>query len=123
LLYQDYKGGQEAALRQAQAYFREFANRCGRDVDKVAEAQRRIKNIDETFEALRLAAEMEKQAAEDAKKMAEEQKKREAEEKAAAEKKAAEDKKAKEGEKPKSGATPIKAADGGAAKPAVPAKK
>ncbi len=76
LLYQDYKGAQEAALRQAQTYFRDFVSRCGaQQVAKVKEAEVRIKNIDETIDAIKNAAVLQKQAEEAARRSEEEAKK------------------------------------------------
>jgi tetratricopeptide (TPR) repeat protein len=63
LLYQDYMSGAEGELKKAQGYYREFASRCGgQDKDKIADADRRIKNIDETFRALAEAAELQREA-------------------------------------------------------------
>ncbi len=76
LLYQDYKGAQEAQLRQAQTYFRDFVARCGaQQVAKVKEAEVRIKNIDETIDAIKNAAVLQKQAEEAARRSEEEAKK------------------------------------------------
>jgi tetratricopeptide (TPR) repeat protein len=64
LLYQDYMSGQDAELRKAQTYYRDFASRCNGAAakDKIADADRRIKNIDETFAAMIEAKKLEEEA-------------------------------------------------------------
>jgi len=98
LLYQDYKGGDKPVLQKAQEYYRQFLSKAnGNTPDPLKkEAEKRIKDIDETFVALAEAAkmqaeaeEMQKKAEEQQKKMEEEMKKQEAAEKAAADKTAA----------------------------------
>ena len=78
LIYQDYKDSQEPTLLKAKDYFNEFLARGG-TTDKVNEARRRIKNIDDIIaanrEAARLGAEAERIG-----KMQEEQEKRAKEE-------------------------------------------
>ncbi|HJZ87372.1 MAG TPA: tetratricopeptide repeat protein [Polyangia bacterium] len=63
LLYQDYMGTSEAELRKAQGFYREFVSRCSNERDKVAEAERRTKNIDETFAANAEMKRLEQEAA------------------------------------------------------------
>lgn len=76
LLYQDYKGSGEQSLKQAQGYFRDFVARCGATQPvKAKEAEVRIKNIDETIDAIRNAAVLQKQAEEAARRSEEEAKK------------------------------------------------
>jgi tetratricopeptide (TPR) repeat protein len=60
LLYQDYKTAEDNSnLKKAQEYFRTFAG-CGRaDKKKVEDAQRRIKDIDDTFTAIEEQKKME----------------------------------------------------------------
>jgi tetratricopeptide (TPR) repeat protein len=93
LLYQDYKGGDKPVLQKAQEYYRQFLSKVnGSTPDTLKrDAEKRIKDIDETFVALAEAAkmqaeaeEMQKKAEEQQKKMEEEMKKQEAAEKAAA---------------------------------------
>ncbi|HEY4183788.1 MAG TPA: tetratricopeptide repeat protein [Polyangia bacterium] len=92
LLYQDYKGGDKPVLQKAQEYYRQFLSKVnGNTPDALKkEAEKRIKDIDETFVALAEAAkmqaeaeEMQKKAEEQQKKMEEEMKKQEAAEAAA----------------------------------------
>ena len=93
LLYQDYKGGDKPVLQKAQEYYRQFLSKANATTPDPLkkEAEKRIKDIDETFVALAEAAkmqaeaeEMQKKAEEQQKKMEEEMKKQEAAEKAAA---------------------------------------
>jgi len=63
LLYQDYKDYQEPTLLKAKEYFNEFLSRPNAPPDKVAEAKRRIKNIDEIIAANREAAKLQEEAA------------------------------------------------------------
>jgi tetratricopeptide (TPR) repeat protein len=68
VLYQDYKSGQEPDLTRAKQLFGEF-NACGRaDQEKLKDATRRMKDIDDTFKAIAEAKKME----EETKKMQEE---------------------------------------------------
>ena len=64
LLYQDYMSGSEAELNKAKGYYRDFSSRCQTFAakEKIADADRRIKNIDETFAALVEAKKMEEEA-------------------------------------------------------------
>lgn len=87
LLYQDYKGGDKPVLQKAQEYYRQFLGKAnGSTSDGLRkEAEKRIKDIDETFVALAEAAklqaeaeEMQKKAEEQQKKMEEEMKKQDA---------------------------------------------
>jgi tetratricopeptide (TPR) repeat protein len=76
LLYQDYKGASEMALKQAQTYYRDFVTRCAStQVAKAKDAEVRIKNIDETIDAIKNAAVLQKQAEDAAKRSEEEAKK------------------------------------------------
>jgi hypothetical protein len=65
LLYQDYMSGSEQELRKAQTYYRDFSSRCSStaDKDKIQDADRRSKNIDETFKAMQEAKVLEAEAA------------------------------------------------------------
>ena len=92
LLYQDYKAGDKPALQKAQEYYRQFLGKVGSNTPDGLrrDAEKRIKDIDETFVALAEAAklqaeaeEMQKKAEEQQKKMEEEMKKQEAAEAAA----------------------------------------
>jgi len=60
LLYQDYKTAEDNSnLKKAQEYFRTYSS-CGRsDKKKVEDAQRRIKDIDDTFAAIEEQKKME----------------------------------------------------------------
>jgi Flp pilus assembly protein TadD len=87
LLYQDYKGGDKPVLQKAQEYYRQFLGKAngGTSDGLRKDAEKRIKDIDETFVALAEAAklqaeaeEMQKKAEEQQKKMEEEMKKQEA---------------------------------------------
>ena len=51
LIYQDYKDYQEPTLLRAKAYYQDFLNRPGAPGNKINEAKRRIKNIDEIIAA------------------------------------------------------------------------
>jgi len=108
LLYQDYKNvADNSNLREAQKFYNEYLS-CGKtDQKKVADAQRRIKDIDDTFAALeqqkKMEAELKEQQAEmekQQKAMEAQQKEQEEAAKAAAEKEAATKKEATP-EKPK----------------------
>lgn len=62
LLYQDYKAdptGQNANLKQAQEFYRQYVNCQKSTPRKVEDANRRIKDIDETFVAIENAKKME----------------------------------------------------------------
>ncbi len=118
LLSQEFNYKADAAnsqLKTAQTYFNQFIS-CAKDRDKVrvTEAQRRIKDIDDTFKAI----EEQKKIEEENRKLMEEAQKIEAAQKAAAEKAAAEQNK---GADPK--AADPKAADPKAADPKAPEKK
>jgi tetratricopeptide (TPR) repeat protein len=63
LLYQDYKDSQEATLLRAKEYFNDFINRSSAPSDKVGEARRRIKNIEDIIAANRDAARMQQESA------------------------------------------------------------
>jgi Flp pilus assembly protein TadD len=78
LLYQEYKGIDRPALQKAQQFYRDFISRARSD-GKRKEAQKRIKDIDDTLAALDEAAKMQKEAEEMQKKMEEQQKKMEEE--------------------------------------------
>ena len=54
LLYQDYKGGDKPVLQKAQEYYRQFLSKVnGNTPDTLKrDAEKRIKDIDETFVAL-----------------------------------------------------------------------
>jgi tetratricopeptide (TPR) repeat protein len=87
LLYQDYKGGDKPVLQKAQEYYRQFLGKANDSTSDGLrkEAEKRIKDIDETFVALAEAAklqaeaeEMQKKAEEQQKKMEEEMKKQDA---------------------------------------------
>lgn len=64
LLYQDYKST-PPDLTEAQKYYNKYASCPGQDPEKLADARRRIKDIDDTFKALeeqkKLEAELKKQ--------------------------------------------------------------
>jgi len=115
LLYQDYKGGDKPVLQKAQEYYRQFLGKAngGTSDGLRKEAEKRIKDIDETFVALAEAAklqaeaeEMQKKAEEQQKKMEEEMKKQEAAEAASKGGAAAP---AAAGAAPAAGATPAEA--------------
>ena len=78
LLYQEYKGIDKPALQKAQQFYRDFVGRA-RNENKRKEAQKRIKDIDDTLAALDEAAKMQKEAEEMQRKMEEQQKKMEEE--------------------------------------------
>jgi tetratricopeptide (TPR) repeat protein len=78
ILYQEYKGTDKAGLIKAQNYYREFLQHA-RSSTKRREAEKRIKDIDETMAALEEAARMQKEAEEMQRKMEEQQKKMEKE--------------------------------------------
>jgi tetratricopeptide (TPR) repeat protein len=75
VLYQDYKNAADNSnLREAQKFYNEFVS-CGRgDQKKVADAQRRIKDIDDTFVALEEQKKMEAQLKEQQAEMEKQQK-------------------------------------------------
>ena len=126
VLYQEYKGGSDKPmLQKAQNYYRDYLTRSHSPKMK-QDAQKRIKDIDDTFAALieaekmmKEAEEMQRKAEAQQKAMEEQMKKMEADEKAAAEaeKKAAEDAKLKAEEDKK------KAAEEKAKKPEDPKAK
>jgi len=117
LLYQDYKGGDKPVLQKAQEYYRQFLSKVnGSTPDTLKrDAEKRIKDIDETFVALAEAAKMQAEAEEMQKKAEEQQKKMEEEMK---KQEAAEAEAAKGAAAPKDGAKPA-GKDG--AKDAAPA--
>jgi tetratricopeptide (TPR) repeat protein len=78
LLYQEYKGIDKPALQKAQQFYRDFIGRARSD-SKRKEAQKRIKDIDDTLAALDEAAKMQKEAEEMQRKMEDQQKKMEEE--------------------------------------------
>jgi tetratricopeptide (TPR) repeat protein len=93
LLFQEYKDGQKPTLQKAQEYYRSFLAKVNGSTPEnlQKEAQKRIKDIDETFVALQEAAkmqaeaeEMQRKAEEQQKQMEEQMKKQEADEAAAA---------------------------------------
>jgi len=81
LLYQDYKGGDKPVLQKAQEYYRQFLSKVGGNTpDSLRrDAEKRIKDIDETYVALAEAAKMQAEAEEMQKKAEEQQKKMEEE--------------------------------------------
>ena len=102
VLYQEYKGGSDKPmLQKAQGYYRDYLTRSQSPKMK-KDAEKRIKDIDDTFAALKEAEQMMKEAEEMSRKaeaqqkaMEEQMKKQEADEKARAEaevKKAEDDK-------------------------------
>jgi Flp pilus assembly protein TadD len=118
LLYQDYKGGDKPVLQKAQEYYRQFLGKAngGTSDGLRKDAEKRIKDIDETFVALAEAAklqaeaeEMQKKAEEQQKKMEEEMKKQEAAEAASKGGAAAPAAAGAAGAAPAAGATPAEA--------------
>jgi tetratricopeptide (TPR) repeat protein len=118
LLYQDYKGGDKPVLQKAQEYYRQFLGKVngGTSDGLRKDAEKRIKDIDETFVALAEAAklqaeaeEMQKKAEEQQKKMEEEMKKQEAAEAASKGGAAAPAAAGAAGAAPAAGATPAEA--------------
>ena len=121
VLYQEYKGiSDKPMLQKAQGYYRDYLSRS-QSPKMRKDAEKRIKDIDDTFAALKEAEQMMKEAAEMQKKaeaqqkaMEEQMKKQEADEKAReeAEKKKAEDDKLKaEADKAKAAEDKQKAAE------------
>jgi Flp pilus assembly protein TadD len=119
VLYQEYKAGSDKPmLQKAQAYYRDYLSRTQSPKMK-KDAEKRIKDIDDTFAALKEAEQMMKEAEEMQRKaeaqqkaMEEQMKKQEAEEKAqeeAAKKKAEEDKLKAEEDKKKAEEDKLKA--------------
>jgi Flp pilus assembly protein TadD len=78
LLYQEYKGIDRQNLLKAQQYYRDYLGRSRSGV-KRRDAEKRIKDIDDTIAALEEAAKLQKEAEELQKKMEEQQKKMEEE--------------------------------------------
>jgi tetratricopeptide (TPR) repeat protein len=78
LLYQEYKGTDKTNLLKAQQFYRDFLGRT-RSSGKKKEAEKRIKDIDDTMAALEEAAKLQKEAEELQKKADEQQKKMEEE--------------------------------------------
>jgi Tfp pilus assembly protein PilF len=76
LLYQEYKGIDRPNLLKAQQYYRDYLGRSRSGV-KRRDAEKRIKDIDDTIAALEEAAKLQKEAEELQKKMEEQQKKME----------------------------------------------
>ncbi len=60
LLYHDYKDSSNGVLKQAQQFYQQFLS-CSHDKDKVADAQRRIKDVDDTIAAIEKQKVMEKE--------------------------------------------------------------
>jgi Flp pilus assembly protein TadD len=121
ILYQEYKGGSDKPmLQKAQGYYRDYLTRSQSPKMK-KDAEKRIKDIDDTFAALKEAEQMMKEAEEMSRKaeaqqkaMEEQMKKQEADEKARAEaevKKAEDDKIKAEEAKKKAEEDKIKAAE------------
>jgi len=121
VLYQEYKGGSDKPmLQKAQGYYRDYLTRS-QSAKMRKDAEKRIKDIDDTFAALKEAEQMMKEAEEMQRKaeaqqkaMEEQMKKQEADEKAReeADKKKAEDDKVKAEEaKKKAEEDKIKAAE------------
>jgi Flp pilus assembly protein TadD len=121
ILYQEYKGGSDKPmLQKAQGYYRDYLTRSQSPKMK-KDAEKRIKDIDDTFAALKEAEQMMKEAEEMQRKaeaqqkaMEEQMKKQEADEKARAEaevKKAEDDKIKAEESKKKAEEDKIKAAE------------
>ncbi|HEY0705879.1 MAG TPA: tetratricopeptide repeat protein, partial [Polyangia bacterium] len=77
LLYQEYKGTDKPSLLKAQQFYRDYISRS--DGGKRRDAEKRIKDIDDTLAALEEAAKMQKEAEELQKKAEEQQKKLEEE--------------------------------------------
>jgi tetratricopeptide (TPR) repeat protein len=105
LLYQDYKTeADNKNLREAQGFYRQYVG-CGKtDKRKVDDANRRIKEIDDTFIAIEQAKKMEEEAKkiqEEAEKQMEEMKKQQAAQEAAAAEAAKKEAEKKEQEKKK----------------------
>jgi tetratricopeptide (TPR) repeat protein len=78
ILYQEYKGFERSTLMKAQQYYRDFLGRAG-SASKRREAEKRIKDIDDTMKALEEAAKLQKEAEEIQRKSDEQQKKMEEE--------------------------------------------
>jgi tetratricopeptide (TPR) repeat protein len=78
LLYQEYKGIDRPNLLKAQQYYRDFLGR-GRSTPKRRDAEKRIKDIDDTIAALEEAAKLQKEAEEMQRKMEQQQKQMEEE--------------------------------------------
>jgi Flp pilus assembly protein TadD len=121
ILYQEYKGGSDKPmLQKAQGYYRDYLTRS-QSAKMKKDAEKRIKDIDDTFAALKEAEQMMKEAEEMQRKaeaqqkaMEEQMKKQEADDKAKAEadvKKAEDDKIKAEEAKKKAEEDKIKAAD------------
>lgn len=121
VLYQEYKGGSDKPmLQKAQAYYRDYLSRTQSPKMK-KDAEKRIKDIDDTFAALieaekmmKEAEDMQKKAEAQQKAMEEQMKKAEEDEKARAEaekKKAEEDKLKAEEDKKKAEEEKAKAAE------------
>jgi Flp pilus assembly protein TadD len=121
ILYQEYKGGSDKPmLQKAQGYYRDYLTRS-QSAKMKKDAEKRIKDIDDTFAALKEAEQMMKEAEEMQRKaeaqqkaMEEQMKKQEADEKARAEadvKKAEDDKIKAEEAKKKAEEDKIKASD------------
>jgi tetratricopeptide (TPR) repeat protein len=112
LLYQEYKGTEKASLLKAQQFYRDYLGHA-RSASKKKEAEKRIKDIDDTMAALEEAAKLQKEAEELQRKSEEQQKKMEEEMK-----KMQEQEKAQQGAAPASAAPPAPPAAGTPAKPA-----
>ena len=112
VLYQDYKNDPaNGNLKEAQKFYNEYVG-CGKtDPKKVADAQRRIKDIDDTFAALEQQKKMEAEVKAQQEEMEKQQKAME------------EQQKAQQAATPAPGATPAPAPAPGAAPDAAPAPK
>ena len=73
LLYQEYKTMDKASLQKAQQFYRDFLGRNA-SAQKRREAEKRIKDIDDTMAALDEAAKLQKEAEEMQRKMEQQQK-------------------------------------------------
>jgi Tfp pilus assembly protein PilF len=78
LLYQEYKGFEKTTLLKAQQYYRDYLGKNGAP-GKRREAEKRIKDIDDTLAALEEAAKLQKEAEEMQRRDLEQQKKNEEE--------------------------------------------
>lgn len=107
VLYQDYKSDPaNANLNTAKDFFGKFRSCSGADPKKVADAERRMKDIDEVFAAIEQQKKMEAELKAQQAEMEKQQKAME------------EQQKAQEDAAKKQGGTPAPAPSGGAAKPA-----
>jgi len=110
VLYQDYKSDpNNTNLNQAKDYFGKFRSCSNADQKKVADAERRMKDIDDTFAALEQQKKMEAE-------LKEQQAEMEKQQKAMEEQQKQQQQQAPNGAAP-SGTTAAPAPSGGAAKP------